>query len=149
LKPATIRAFDVRDIDAVRALWARTEGLGHGPGDAAPELARFLARNPGVSAVAVDAAGAIVGAALCGHDGRRGFLYRLAVAPELRRAGIARALLGHALAALRAEGIPRCMLFVLADNDGGAEFWSAVGAHPRDELRLRSIDLPSRPGNPA
>jgi ribosomal protein S18 acetylase RimI-like enzyme len=143
---SAIRAFEERDVDAVRALWARTEGLGHGPGDDAPAIARFLARNPGVSAVAVDPDGTIVGAVLCGHDGRRGFVYRLAVAPERRRAGIARALMDHALAALAAERIPRCMLFVLADNDGGTGFWDAVGAHPREELRLRSIDLPRSTG---
>lgn len=80
-------------------------------------------------------------AALCGHDGRRGFLYRLAVAHEQRRSGLATALVEHALAALRAEGIPRCMLFVLADNDAAAGFWESVGAAPRGELRLRSIDL--------
>lgn len=138
-----VRAFEGRDIAAVLELWARVEGLGHGPGDAGAEIARFLARNPGISPVAVDGDGAIVGAALCGHDGRRGFLYRLAVAPALRRSGLATRLVRHALDGLSAEGIPRCMLFVLAENDGAAQFWESVGAAARVELRLRSIDLAS------
>lgn len=153
--PPIVRAFEQRDIPAVLDLWERSEGLGHGPGDSAADLARFLARNPGISPVATadDGPGAaVVGAALCGHDGRRGFLYRLSVARERRRAGLATALVRHALAALRAEGIPRCMLFVLAENDGAAQFWESVGAAARVELRLRSIDLPSTttdPGSPA
>ena len=56
----------------VRALWATCEGLGDGPGDSEAGLTRFLARNSGLSQVVLED-GAIVGAVLCGHDGRRGF----------------------------------------------------------------------------
>ena len=81
------------------------------------------------------------GAVLCGHDGRRGVLYRLAVATSHRRRGLGRALVERSLAALRAEGIPRCMLYVLAVDGGGLEFWWALWAVTRGELHLLSIDL--------
>src|SRR5690349_6147680 len=86
-----VRAFEPADIPAVRELWAATDGLGFGPGDAPEDLVAFLARNPGCSAVAVDGE-RLVGALLAGHDGRRGFLYRLAVAGDCRRRGLARQL---------------------------------------------------------
>jgi hypothetical protein len=72
-----VRAFEERDVAAALALWAGTEGLGHGPGDSAAAITRFLGRNPGISSVALEH-DVLVGVALCGHDGRRGSLYQLA-----------------------------------------------------------------------
>ena len=135
-----LRAFAAEDIPAVRALWAKCEGLGNGPGDAPDALARFLARNPGLSPLAEDE-GAVVGAALCGHDGRRGFLYRVGVAPSHRRRGVARALAERAFDGLRAQGIERSMLFVMDDNAEAQQFWRAVGGKLRGRLQLWSVDL--------
>jgi ribosomal protein S18 acetylase RimI-like enzyme len=136
----TIRAFAPDDIPAVKALWATCEGLGDGPGDSPMALARFLARNPGLSQVA-ESGGAIVGAVLCGHDGRRGLIYRLAVGPEHRRHGIARALISQCVSGLAGEGIERAMLFVLKDNAEARGFWESVGGKWREKLLLYSIDL--------
>ena len=96
-----LRPFTESDVPSVFRLWIECEGLGHGPGDDPPALARFLGRNPGLAFVAEEG-GTIAGAILCGHDGRRGFMYRLAVAPSFRRCGVARALARAGLAALAA-----------------------------------------------
>lgn len=136
----TVRPFGPDDIAEVRILWSRCEGLGDGPGDDAEALTRFLARNPGCSPVAVED-GAIVGAALCGHDGRRGFLYRVGVDPSMRRRGVARALAQHAFDALRREGIARAMLFVMTESVEAQNFWIAMGGRRRDTLGLWSVDL--------
>ena len=136
----TVRPFAPEDIPEARALWARCEGLGDGPGDDPAALERFLVRNPGCSPVAVDE-GAIVGVALCGHDGRRGFLYRVGVDPARRRKGIARALATHGFEALREQGIPRAMLFILTDNVEAQAFWASVGGRKRATLGLWSVDL--------
>jgi len=136
----TIRAFEPGDIPAVRALWAACEGLGDGPGDAPEALARFLTRNPGLSRVA-ESEGAIVGAVLCGHDGRRGFIYRLGVAKAHRRHGVARALVAQCVSGLAGEGIDRAMLFVLKENAGARAFWESVGGKWREKLLLYSTDL--------
>ena len=135
-----LRELARADLPAVRALWAQCEGLGDGPGDSTEALERFLARNPGMSPVALDG-DALVGVALCGHDGRRGFLYRVAVAPSHRRRGVARALAVRAFDALRAAGIARGMLFILADNAEAQAFWQSVGAKRRETLELWSVDL--------
>jgi len=135
-----LRDLTRADLPAVRALWAQCAGLGDGPGDSPEALEGFLSRNPGLSPAALDD-GALVGVALCGHDGRRGFLYRVAVAPSHRRRGIARALAARAFDALRAAGIPRGMLFLLADNEEARAFWHSVGAKRRESLELWSVDL--------
>jgi hypothetical protein len=55
-------------------------------GDSEQEVKEYLLRNPGLSRVAVNG-DMIVGAALCGYDGRRGLIYHLAVAPAYPREG--------------------------------------------------------------
>ena len=96
----TIRAMHMEDYDAVYALWLESTGMGLNDYDDSREgIGRYLRRNPESCFVAEDD-GAIVGAVLAGHDGRRGHLNHLAVAPERRRQG-----LGRALVAPRS---PRC-----------------------------------------
>lgn len=135
------RPFSEADIPAVLALWRSTEGPGQGLGDTPEGVAFFLARNPGLSWVAVDG-GTIAGAILCGHDGRRGQLYHLAVSAAHRRRGIAAALIERSLAGLKAAGLPRCLLTVLVGNDGAAAFYESLGARRRPELNVYSFDLP-------
>lgn len=135
-----IRPFDRADITGVRQLWAGADGLGFGPGDSEPELKSFLERNPGLSQVALEG-NQVVGAILCGHDGRRGSLYRLAVASAHRRRGLARTLVQRCLLGLHETGIPRCQVFVLNDNQVARDFWVAVGGRSRNELVMLSIEV--------
>jgi len=135
-----LREFHFDDHVAVRVLWAESEGVGQGPGDSPAGVRKFLDRNPGLSFVAIED-DAIVGAILGGHDGRRGFIYHLAVAPSARRRGIARALATRTLAALRQGGIERCQVFVFANNDAARKFWAEVGGALRTDLCVFSIPL--------
>lgn len=125
------------DYDDMMALWRESEGVGLSGADSRDGVAAFLAHNPGLSLVARDE-GRLVGAVLCGHDGRRGYLHHLAVAPEYRRRGIGRALVDGCLARLAAIGIEKCHIWVYAANGDGAAFWSAIGWGPRDDLRIMS-----------
>ena len=103
-------------------------------------MARFLARNPGLSFVAEEE-GRIVGAVLCGNDGRRGFLHHLAVEKDRRRSGIGRDLVERCLSALAAAGFRKCHLFVLADNIEGQRFWRKIGWEERTTLKVMSRDV--------
>ena len=136
----TIRPLERDDVPAVLELWRATEGLGVGPGDTVEGVTRLLERNPGCSWVAADGA-AIAGAILCGHDGRRGHLYHLAIAATHRRQGLASALVQKSLLALRTAGIERCLLSVLVENEAAARFWTSIGARMRPELRTLSFDI--------
>lgn len=74
-------AMTPADIGSACKLSTDADGIEIAEGDGSQELAGYLARNPGLSTVAADDHGNLIGAVLCGHDGRRGFVYRLAVAP--------------------------------------------------------------------
>jgi len=122
----TTREFVMSDYDDVIALWAGVEGVEICEGDSRQEIAEYLEHNPGLSRVAV-LDGKIVGAALCGHDGRRGWIYHLAVAPTYRRQQIGNVLVESCVDALRAIGLKRAIILVAGDNPGGHDFWLRNG----------------------
>lgn len=133
----TIRDMTARDYDDVLALWKACPGVGLSDSDTRDGVARFLDENPGLSFVARDE-GRLVGAVLCGHDGRRGYITHLAVATEARRRGLGRELVERCLAALRRCRIEKCHLFVFADNADAQSFWKTTGWTARTELRVLS-----------
>jgi len=136
--------FEPRHVEDALALFRGCPGVGLTSGDSASEIVAFLARNPGASAVVETPAGNLVGAVLCGHDGRRGFLYHLAVHPDERGRGLGRRLVEHALAALRAAGISRASIHVYAHNAEGAKFWARLGWRVRHDLAVQQFELPPR-----
>ncbi len=69
---------------------------------------------------------------LCGYDGRRGLIYRLAVARSHRRTGLGAELVTRCLEGLKAQGIERCLALVQDSNPGGLAFWKAAGFKRRD-----------------
>ncbi len=135
----TIRAFQIADYDRAIALWESVEGVEIARGDGRAEIAGYLERNPGLSQV-VEEGGVIIGAALCGHDGRRGFIYHLAVAPSARGRGIGALLLRTCVEGLRAAGLQRAILLVANDNAMGHQFWLRHGWEDIPALAM-SLDL--------
>ena len=134
------REFCIGDYDAVLHLWNRVEGLEIAEGDDREGIAQFLVRNPGLSRVAIDGA-AIVGVALCGHDGRRGHVYHLAVDPAYQRCGLGKRLLDECLDGLRSAGVKRVIIMVADDNQRGAEFWKRRGWEEIAHAIAMGIDL--------
>jgi ribosomal protein S18 acetylase RimI-like enzyme len=122
----TTREFVLDDYDGAIALWQRMEGIEICEGDSREEIAEYLERNPGLSQVA-EADGQIVGAALCGHDGRRGWIYHLAVADTHRRRKIGQQLIDACLDRLRAARLKRAIILVAGDNPAGHDFWLRNG----------------------
>ena len=94
-----ISAFSIGDYDAAIDLWKRVDGLEIAEGDDRESIAQFLLHNPSLSRVARDGS-AIVGVALCGHDGRRGHIYHLAVDPAYQGHGLGKRLIDECLAFL-------------------------------------------------
>ena len=137
---ARIREFTMSDYPGAHELWSRTEGVGLSQADEPLPVQRFLERNPGMSFVAEEE-GRIVGAVLCGSDGRRGFLHHLAVDAASRRSGIGRRLVESCLEALAAAGLHKCHLFVLAGNVEGQRFWKRIGWEERTTLKVMSRDV--------
>jgi ribosomal protein S18 acetylase RimI-like enzyme len=128
-----IREMTIDDYDQVIALWRESEGITLSSVDTRESIARFLKRNPGFSLVAF-AGDELVGAALCGHDGRQGYIHQLAVKKAYRRQGLGRSLVGRCLYALMRDGISKCYLFVQEGNKNAIAFWEHVGWTQRVEL---------------
>ena len=120
------REFCIGDYDAALQLWHRVEGLEIAEGDEKEGIDQFLVRNPGLSRVAVDGP-TIIGVALCGHDGRRGHIYHLAVDPAYQGCGVGRRLLHECLDVLRRSGPKRVIIMVADDNQRGTKFWERCG----------------------
>lgn len=136
-----IRLMTINDYENVYRLWSTTPGVGlNDVDDSCDGIARFLARNPRTCFVAEER-GAIAGAVMCGHDGRRGVIYHTVVAEKNRRQGIGSALVRTVLDALRLEGISKVMLVVFADNEKGNAFWERMGFTVRTDLVYRNKAL--------
>jgi ribosomal protein S18 acetylase RimI-like enzyme len=117
----------------VFALLKDTPGVVLRGSDSCEATAFYLARNPGLSLVAMHD-GRIVGCILCGHDGRRGYLQHLAVLPSFRKRGIGSALVERCLAQLEQLGIAKAHVDVLDGNAAGHLFWSHRGWSRRDDI---------------
>jgi len=131
------------DYDQVYALWKTIKGFAMRSLDDSREgVERFLKRNPQTSVVAIED-GKIVGAILCGHDGRRGCLYHVCVEPGYRRRGIGKAMVVFCMNALRKEQINKVSLIAFAQNDIGNAFWHHVGWMQREDLNYYDFVLNS------
>lgn len=122
----TTREFLIDDYERASALWEKVEGVELCEGDAREEIQTYLARNPGLSRVAEEDE-IMAGAVLCGYDGRRGFIYHLAVAAEFRGRGVGKLLLADCVRGLQNAGMQRAIILVAGDNPMGREFWLRNG----------------------
>jgi ribosomal protein S18 acetylase RimI-like enzyme len=125
-EPVRIREWRSADGEALRRLWRRVDMLSPWGDDDDHGLAAMAGRNPGLVLVATSG-DEIVGSALGAWDGRRGWIYHVATAPEHRRRGIARDLVSRIEAGLGVLGCPKVNVMVLDDNAEGIAFWTAMG----------------------
>ena len=98
-----LRTMKEDDFNEVHALWMSIHGFGiRSIDDSEENVKRFIRRNPDTSIVAcMD--GKIVGAILCGQDGRRGCFYHVCVHEDYRKHGIGKAMAIMAMEALKKE----------------------------------------------
>lgn len=114
-----VRKMEISDYDKIYNLWIHTEGTGLRSLDDSNEgIEAFLKRNPLTNFVALNEE-EIIGVILCGHDGRRGYIYHTVVKKDYRNQGIAKQLIEAAVSALKQEGITRVCLNVMESNDLG------------------------------
>lgn len=136
-----VRLMTIEDYEQVRALWMTIRGFAiRSIDDSREGVARFLQRNPSTSVVAVED-GMVVGAILCGHDGRRGCLYHVCVNPAYRRRGIGKAMVVFCMDALKKENINKVSLIAFTKNDIGNAFWNTIGWTKRQDLNYYDFVL--------
>ena len=136
-----LRIMTIDDYEQVYALWKQIHGFGIRSVDDSKEgIARFLKRNPDTSVVAVED-GKIVGAILCGHDGRRGCMYHVCVDADYRMRGIGKSMVVFAMEALKKEKISKVSLIAFTKNDIGNAFWKEIGWTKREDLNYYDFTL--------
>lgn len=137
----SLRVMQIEDYEKVYSLWMTIDGFGiRSIDDAYEGVARFLKRNPTTSVVA-EADGKIVGAILCGHDGRRGCFYHVCVHKDYRKHGIGKAMAVFCMKALQKEEINKVSLIAFQSNEVGNKFWRKVGWTFREDLNYYDFTL--------
>jgi ribosomal protein S18 acetylase RimI-like enzyme len=132
----SIRACRQEDIQSVLELWRQADAT-PGVTDTDDDLRRAIADSPALVLVA-EVGGRIVGSVIGTFDGWRGNIYRLAVHPDRRRQGIARALVAEVEAKLARQGARRITALVEKDHPRAMTFWEAVG-YRMDERIVRRV----------
>ncbi|MDQ0470588.1 GNAT family acetyltransferase [Labrys wisconsinensis] len=132
------------DIEAVVDLWARA-GLTRPWNDPRDDIA--FARSSGHGTVLVGREeGAIVAGVMVGHDGHRGAVYYVGVAPDTAGRGHGRAIMAAAEAWLKARGVWKLNLLVRAGNEKVIGFYETLGFNVQDRIAMEKwLDESRRP----
>ncbi|ADL50078.1 GNAT family N-acetyltransferase [Clostridium cellulovorans] len=136
-----IKLMSIEDYHKVHELWTNTQGMGmRSLDDSFEGIKKFLKRNPNTNFIAKEG-DKIVGVLLCGHDGRRAYIYHTAVNVDYRNKGIGKSLVNAVLDALRKEEITKVALVAFAENTVGNKFWESVGFINRYDLIYRNFSI--------
>jgi ribosomal protein S18 acetylase RimI-like enzyme len=133
MEPISIREFQYpEDYSQVIGIWEKMEkGIRLGESDTPKEIEKKLLRDPELFLVAV-CNGELIGAVIGGFDGRRGYIYHLAVVAMFRGQGVGSRLMEELESRLKAKGCTRCHLLVTNDNDEAKGFYLNHGWKPLD-----------------
>jgi ribosomal protein S18 acetylase RimI-like enzyme len=131
-----IRVCRLADAEAVLELWRQADAT-PGVTDTAADLRRAIGDSPAHVLVA-EAGGRIIGSIIGTFDGWRGNIYRLAVHPDCRRQGVARALVAEVEKRMTQQGAKRITALVEKEHPWAMTFWQAVG-YRVDERIVRRV----------
>jgi len=131
----------ISNYEDIFILWTSTPGMGlRNLDDSKEGIDKFLRRNPTTNFIAEED-GEIVGSILCGHDGRRGYIYHTAVDMRYRGKGIGKNLVNSVINALKREGINKATLVVFTNNEVGNGFWRSMGWEKREDLNYYNLSF--------
>lgn len=128
----TIREARPGDFDVIIRLWEsidRHTGLA----DRREYLETFHAFSPELFLVA-EAEGRIIGTVIGGWDGWRANIARLSTHPDLRRKGVAMALVQEIERRLQAKGARRIYALVDRRSPPAEPFWESAGYTVNDQM---------------
>lgn len=134
-----IRAFQMTDYDAVITLW-RAAGILLSRSDDQAGILHKLERDPDLFLVGIEN-DALVGAVMGAYDGRRGWVYHLAVHPLHQGFGFGVALLTTLEERLRSKGCQKINLLIEPDNAHVQHFYEKLN-YQRDDLIFMEKWLP-------
>jgi len=120
------------ETEALLALW-RAAGSPPAINENVEGVTALFDRDE-LSLLVAEQDGRLVGSLVAAWDGWRGSLYRLAVLPDHRRRGIARALVREGEARLAALGCRKIALVALSEREDAVGFWAAAGYEPDERI---------------
>ncbi len=130
----TIRPYQPTDEEQVVEVW-RLCGLVVPPNDPRQDIQRKMQVQPELFLVGVFEE-RIAATVMAGYDGHRGWLYALAVAPDLQRHGLGRRIVEEAEARLKAVGCRKINLQVRASNTAVIGFYESLGFAVEERVSL-------------
>jgi len=122
------------EAEAVIALWQEC-GLTRPWNDPRQDFERALAWPASTILVARDGV-TLLGSAMIGYDGHRGWVYYLAVSPAHQRSGLGRRMMDAAVSWLRDRGAPKIQLMVRTSNAATLDFYAALGFERQETVTL-------------
>jgi ribosomal protein S18 acetylase RimI-like enzyme len=133
-----VRVFEDSDTAAVADLWRRVFPGGPSWNHPESDIKRKLAVQRELFYVA-EVDGRLVGTAMAGYDGHRGWVYYVGTDEEFRRQGVAAALMRRVEDGLRDAGCSKLNLQVRDGNDEAVEFYRTLGyvVEPRVSMAKR------------
>ena len=129
-----IREYNEADEAALIALWERCE-LFVPWNDPVKDIARKLKVDRDLFLVGL-AGGRIIASVMGGYDGHRGWLYYVAVAPELQKQGYGRRIIEAVETRLIAKGCPKINLQVRTNNRRVIAFYQSLGYIESDLISM-------------
>lgn len=121
-----LRSATDDDVPELIQFWSVAGENTARPVDRTDLVRRLITYDPEALVIA-EIDGVIVGTVICGWDGWRGSLYRLAVSPMRRGEGIGTALVKAAEERLARLGSERYQAMLLDENELGHKAWTAMG----------------------
>lgn len=141
---AVIREIADADVEGVIALY-HAAGVYRPWNDPVRDIA-FARRDDHSTVLVAEQAGRIVGTAMVGEDGHRGWVYYLAVDPALQRGGLGRAIMDAAEAWVAARGLWKLQLLIRAGNEGVRQFYERLGYHDTGAVCFQKVLEPKDVG---
>ena len=130
-----VRSYHSRDEQAGVELWA-TVFPDDPPWSEPRDVIQRKRSVQGELFFVCEVEGRVVGTVLAGFDGVRGWVHHLAVLPDLRRGGLATALMRAAEQGLTNSGCPKLNLQVRATNSEVVAFYKSLGYAIEDRVSL-------------
>lgn len=134
------RTMHTSDYEQALHLWQSLPGIGLSSADEKDNICDFLKKNPNTCFTALNN-GNLIGTVLGGSDGRRGYIYHLAIHQSEQNKGIGKKLVDLCLNEFKKSGIQKCHIFVINDNAEGIAFWEKIGWQLRDDILVMSKEI--------
>ena len=131
MSPLRTRPATLADVPTVLDLWDLAASPYASTRDEPEAVERLLSHN---ALLVAERDGVVVGALIAAWDGWRGNMYRLAVHPEHRREGVARALVESGEETLRSRGARRVTALVAREDAAARALWLELGYEDDDAI---------------